>query len=114
MEAKEQKKPGQPEGKLSYDELNKAASEIHLQYQRLTEQYRKLAQEHQRALEALQSREFDYTSFLVSMLFKVVEHPDQFDYDFVKWCVTNIQDALRSFHAAMNEKPGEERTDAAQ
>ena len=113
MEATEQKKPGQPEGKLSYEELNKAASEIHLQYQRLTEQYRKLAQEHQRAIEALQSREFDYTSFLVSMLFKVVEHPDQFDYDFVKWCVANIQDALRSFHAAMNEKP-EERADAAQ
>lgn len=114
MEATEQKKPGQPDGKLSYDELNKAASEIHLQYQRLTEQYRKLAQEHQRALQALESREFDYTSFFVSMLFKVLEHPDQYDYDFVKWSAGKIQDALRSFDQAMNEKPEGGAADAAQ
>lgn len=113
MEATEQKKPGQPEGKLSYDELNRAASEIHIQYQKLVEQYRQLAQEHQKALAALESREFDYTSFFISMLFKVMEHPDQYDYDFVKWSAGKIQDTLQSFDQAMNEKP-EERADAAQ
>lgn len=114
MEAKEQKKPGQPDGKLSYDELNKAASEIHLQYQRLTEQYRQLAQEHQKALAALESREFDYMSFFLSMLFKVMEHPEMYTSAFVTWVGKKIEDALRSFDQAMNEKPEGGAADAAQ
>ena len=55
MEENKSKKTNE---KLSYEELNKAASELHVQYQ-------KLAVEYQKAMKALNDREFDYMSVLL-------------------------------------------------
>ena len=94
-EKKEQKK-------LSYEELSKAASELHVQYQ-------KLAQEYQKAVEALRNREFDYTSFFLQMLFKVMDHPEMYKDTFVTWCSDNIEAALTSFAESTKPKEEEEK-----
>ena len=101
MEGK--KTTGQPE-KLPYEELAKNFGELHLQYQ-------KLVQEYQKAMQALNSRDFDYTSFFLSMLFKVMEHPEMYTDEFVGWASNQIEKALRSFGKAMNS---EEKTDEAE
>ncbi len=87
--------------KLTYEELNKVASELHQNYQ-------KLMQEYQRAMEALQRRDFEYTSFFITMLFKVMEHPDMYTRNFVEWCSENIQGALTTFSEGMKEQQAEE------
>ena len=84
--------------KLSYEELSQAASNLHVQYQKLLAQY-------QKAMAALNDRSFEYTSFFLSMLFKVMEHPEMYSEDFVKWCAGNIESALRDFEDA--SKPAE-------
>lgn len=89
MEEKKQKK-------LTYEELSKAASDLHIQYQ-------KLAAEYQKAMQALHDRDFDYTSFFLQMLFKVMDHPDQYKSDFVVWASTSIEDALQAFAANFNK-----------
>ena len=99
------KKAGQQE-KLSYEELSQAASDLHVQYQKLVAEYKKLGEEYQKAVEALRNRDFDYTSFFLSMLFKVMEHPEMYNDKFVSWCSENIEGALTSF--AENTKPKEE------
>lgn len=76
--------------KLSYEELSKAASELHMQYQKLVAEY-------QKAMEALRNRDFDYTSFFLSALFRVMEHPEMYKEEFVQWAATNIENALTSF-----------------
>lgn len=97
------KKAGQQE-KLSYEELSKAASDLHVQYQKLVVEY-------QKAMEALRNRDFDYTSFFLSMLFKVMEHPEMYSDEFVNWSSKHIEDALYSFEKAMMP---EEKTDEAE
>lgn len=91
----EKKKSGQQE-KLSYEELVKNFGELHLQYQKLVAEYRK-------AMEALNSRDFDYTSFFLSMLFKVMEHPEMYNEEFVSWTTKHIEDALYAFDNAMKQ-----------
>lgn len=76
--------------KLTYEELSKVASDLHVQYQKLMAEYKK-------ALAALESREFDSISFLLHSLFKVLDHPELFKDEFVKWSIENIQGALTSF-----------------
>lgn len=93
----EKKKAGQPE-KLSYEELAKNFGDLHLQYQKLVAEYRK-------AMEALNSRDFDYTSFFLSMLFKVMEHPEMYNEEFVSWTSKHIEDALYAFDNAMKQQP---------
>ncbi len=93
----EKKKNGQPE-KLSYEDLAKNFGELHLQYQ-------KLVQEYQKAVQALNSRDFDYTSFFLSMLFKVMEHPEMYSEEFVSWAGKHIEDALYAFDNAMKQQP---------
>ena len=93
----EKKKNGQPE-KLSYEDLAKNFGELHLQYQ-------KLVQEYQKAVQALNSRDFDYTSFFLSMLFKVMEHPEMYNEEFVSWAGKHIEDALYAFDSAMKQQP---------
>lgn len=88
MEEKNQTK------KLSYEELSKAASELHVQYQKLVAEYRK-------AMTALNNRDFDYMSFLLTMLFKVMEHPEMYTENFVKWAAQNIEQSLTSFAESM-------------
>lgn len=104
----EEKNKNQQPKKLSYEELSKAASELHVQYQKLVAEY-------QKAMEALQNRDFDYTSFFLQMLFKVMEHPEMYTDEFVKWASTNIEAALMSFadNFKSPEKP-EEKKDEAQ
>jgi hypothetical protein len=91
----EEKKNQKPE-KLSYEELSKAASELHVQYQKLMVEY-------QKAMDALNNREFDYTSFFLQMLFKVLEHPSQYNKQFVSWAAKNVEAMLTSFAENMSE-----------
>jgi len=93
----EKKKNGQPE-KLSYDELKQRFGDLFGQYQKLSAEY-------QRAMEALNNRDFDYTSFFLSMLFKVMEHPEMYTSDFITWTAGKIMDALYSFDKAMKQQP---------
>lgn len=90
--------------KLTYEELSKAASDLHVQYQKLVVEY-------QKAMQALNNRDFDYTSFFLSMLFKVMEHPEMYSEEFVAWTSKHIEDALYSFEKAMNPEQSEEKTD---
>lgn len=87
--------------KLTYEEVVQAASELDIQYQKLMAQY-------QKAIEALNSREFDYISFFLSMLFKVMDHPNMYKTEFVKWAQANIEQMMTSF-AANLQKPSEEK-----
>ena len=100
----EEKKNGaQPaQKKLNYEELQKAAGELSIQYQKLLAEY-------QRCQEILQRRDFDYTSFFLSMLFKVMEHPEMYKDEFVQWCVENIQGALTTFAQTMHDASEEEK-----
>ena len=83
--------------KLSYEELERAAGDLHMQYQKLVVEY-------QKAQQALAEMDFNQTSFFLSMLFKVVEHPEAYTEEFNKWAVENIQGAMIAF--AENLKSG--------
>lgn len=100
----EKKKPGQTE-KLTYDELKQRFGDLFGQYQKLSAEY-------QRAMEALNARDFDYTSFFLSMLFKVMEHPEMYTDTFVTWAGKKIEDALYSFDKAMTGQPEEKKDEA--
>lgn len=102
MEVKKQVK----DQKLSYEELSRAASELHMNYQKLQQKYME-------AVEALRNREFEYTSFFLQMLFKVLEHPEQYTQEFVDWSVKNIEGALQSFADSMTQA-AEENVKAAE
>lgn len=80
--------------KLTYEELAKNFGELHLQYQKLADAY-------QKAIAALNDKGFDYTSFFLSMLFKVMEHPEMYTEEFVSWASKNIEEALHSFDETM-------------
>lgn len=101
--AKEQKK-------LSYEELNQAASELWQANQKLTQQIQQMQK-------ALENRDFDYSSFFLSMLFKVTEHIDLYTDEFKKWTIENIQAALTSFAASYSElkddEPGKVQKDGS-
>ncbi len=100
------KKAMEENRKLTYEELSQALGDLHVQYQ-------KLAQEYQKALEALRNRDFDYTSFFLSMLFKVMDHPEMYNDDFVNWATRNIETALRTF-ADTGKEPDEEKGNEAE
>lgn len=84
------------EKKLSYEELQKLAGELHQNYQRLMTEYRK-------AIETLNQREFEYNAFFLDKLFKVIENADRFEPYFVTWCSKNIQESISSFYEAMTK-----------
>ncbi len=105
MEVK--KNPNPENRKLTYEELSKAASDLHVNYQKLMIEYRK-------AMEALQNRDFDYTSFFLSSLFRVMEHPEMYKDEFVNWCVENIESALTTFAESMKPQDTEEKKDEAE
>ena len=90
------------EKKLSYEELSQAASDLHVQYQ-------KLVQEYQKAMEALRSRECEYTSFFLQALFRVMDHPEMYKDTFVTWCSDNIEAALTSFVENTKAKEEEDK-----
>ena len=103
MEENKNKVEGKPE-KLSYEKLNEIASNLHVSNQKLYARVQELQ-------EALSNREFEYTSFFLTMLFKVVEHAEMYNQDFVDWTIKNIEDALRSFMASVEQTQAEEKTD---
>lgn len=80
--------------KLSYDDLQRVAGELSQQNQKMLAQIRQMQQ-------ALNDRGFDYTSFFLSMLFKVMEHPEMYSDNFVSWASGKIEDALMSFDKAI-------------
>lgn len=96
--------------KLSYEELNQAASELWQANQKLTQQIQKMQK-------ALENRDFDYSSFFLSMLFKVTEHIDLYSDEFKKWTIENIQAALTSFAASYSDlkesEPEKEQKDGS-
>ncbi len=85
----EEQKVKEPTAQLSYEELKNAASDIHMQYQ-------KLLNEHTRLLEVLNDRNFEYTQAFLASLFRVVEHPEMFTGSFVDKAVQLIEDILLS------------------
>lgn len=87
--------------KLSYEKLQQVAGE-------LSQQNQKMYQRMMEMQKALENRDFDYTSFFLSMLFKVMEHPEMYKDDFVSWASGRIEDALTSFDNAIS-KAAEEK-----
>ena len=83
--------------KLSYEELNRAAGDLYHQNQQLIARMKQME-------EALADSEFNRMSFLISMLFKVVEHSEMYKPEFVAWSVDTIEQSLAGFAAGM-EKP---------
>ena len=104
MEDKNKNKVGgnnQQPPRLTYDELKKLAGDLSQQNQQMMGQIRQMR-------DALERRDFDYTSFFLSMLFKVMEHPEMYKDTFVKWASESIEEALSSFAKALSpEKPQE-------
>ena len=94
------------QNKLSYEELSKKFGELYAQYQKATEYIQKLQG-------ALNENTFNQTSFFISMLFKVMEHPEMYNEDFVKWAQENIESALRTFAEAFAEPKEEEKKEEA-
>ena len=80
MEEKKNKQ-GQNQEKLSYEGLKKTAADLYQQNMQLRHQL----------------EQFDSTSFILSMLFKVMDHKENYDADFVEWVKNNIHEALKSF-----------------
>lgn len=95
MEAKQQNK------KLTYEELSQKFGELFAQYQKATAYIQKLES-------AMNENSFNQTSFFISMLFKVMDHPEQYNPDFVKWASENIESALREFASAFSAPEKEE------
>lgn len=90
----EAKKTEKKQEKLTYEQLQHVAGELSQQNQRLMQQVRQMN-------EALDRRDFDYSSFFLSMLFKVMDHPEMYDEQFVEWAKDSIQEALSAFSKAI-------------
>ena len=84
MEAKQEQK------KLTYEELSAKFGELFASYQKATAYIQKLEG-------ALNDDSFNKTSFFISMLFKVMEHPEMYDTDFVEWSKDNVQSCMKTF-----------------
>lgn len=80
----------QKQKKLTYEELSQKFGELFSQYQKATDYIQKLQT-------ALNEESFNRASFFISMLFKVMEHPEMYSDEFVKWAQENIETSLRAF-----------------
>lgn len=90
------------QAKLTYDELQQKFGELFAQYQKATNYIQKLEQ-------TLSESTFNQTSFLISMLFKVMDHPEQYKTDFVKWASENIESTLAELANALSARGEEEK-----
>lgn len=86
---------------LSYDELKKVASDLHAQNQQMSAYIRKMQA-------ALDDQMFNQSSFFISMLFKVLEHPEMHTEDFVSWAAQKIETALKTFDEIIEGESKEE------
>ena len=100
MEEKKTTVEGQAQEKLSYDKLKQMVSDLYADNQKLSRRVEQLTQ---------QLNQFDSTSFVLSMLFKVMDHPNQYDKPFLAWAKANIQSALTAMLAPEPEE--EEKKD---
>ena len=96
--------------KLSYEELNQAASEMSMQLQRLSQQMGLERQKHQRELESCNM--FNMFKRL-EFLFKVVENASMFPADFVEGVTKEVVDLLSISKEQENkeEKPDDTNGD---
>lgn len=76
--------------KLSYEQLNHMAGDLYQQNQQLVARIKQMQ-------EALEDTEFNHLSFFLSMLFKVIDHPDSYTGDFVVWCTESIEHMLTGY-----------------
>lgn len=96
MEEKKNKQ-GQDQEKLSYESLKKTAADLYQQNMRLQHQL----------------EQFDATSFILSMLFKVMDHKENYDNEFVDWVKKNIQGALTTFMEQFGEQENKDEDEHA-
>lgn len=97
-------KPVASQPKLTYDQLSKIAAD-------LSQQNQNLVQRLQQMKEALEDNSLNEMSFFLSMLFKVVDHKESYDPEFVKWVVANIQSILTAYatEKAKSAQPEEKK-----
>ena len=103
----EQETTQKKETAITFDELKKNFGELHLQYQKLLGMYRQ-------AQQSLANRSFEFTSFFLQMLFKVVEHPEMYTEEFTKWAVDNIQSLLKNYAESLAGAAEEHEAENAQ
>lgn len=89
--ANEEKSNQQEVKQLSYDELRKAASELSMQLQRMSQQFNIERQNHQKEMQELQM--FNMFKRL-DFLFKVVENAPMFPAEFVENITKEVVDLL--------------------
>lgn len=89
--ANEEKSNQQEVKQLSYDELRKAASELSMQLQRMSQQFNLERQNHQKEMHELQM--FNMFKRL-DFLFKVVENAPMFPAEFVENITKEVVDLL--------------------
>lgn len=86
--------------KFTYEQLSKAFNDLHAQYQKLLNDYRG-------AVQALNN--FDSTSYVLSMLFKVLERPEMYSPEFTAWCAKEVEKAVHGIYDGANDKPEAEQ-----
>lgn len=105
--ANEEKSNQQEVKQLSYDELRKAASELSMQLQRMSQQFNLERQKHQKETQELQM--FNMFKRL-DFLFKVVENAPMFPAEFVENITKEVVDLLSLSNEQENK---EEKPDGA-
>lgn len=96
-------KKNEGQEKISYDQLKNYYAELRAQYDKAMAHIQELHQ-------ALDSREM--TSFALTSMFKVMEHPNRYNEKFVNWCASNIQASVTAMVEAINAS-GEEKKEEA-
>lgn len=106
--ANEEKSNQQEVKQLSYDELRKAASELSMQLQRMSQQFNLERQKHQKETQELQMfnmfKRLDY-------LFKVVENAPMFPAEFVENITKEVVDLLSLSNEQENKEEKPDGTD---
>lgn len=106
--ANEEKSNQQEVKQLSYDELRKAASELSMQLQRMSQQFNLERQKHQKETQELQMfnmfKRLDY-------LFKVVENAHMFPAEFVENITKEVVDLLSLSNEQENKEEKPDGTD---
>ena len=106
--ANEEKSNQQEVKQLSYDELRKAASELSMQLQRMSQQFNLERQKHQKETQELQM--FNMFKRL-DFLFKVVENAPMFPAEFVENITKEVVDLLSLSNEQENKKEKPDGTD---
>ena len=106
--ANEEKSNQQEVKQLSYDELRKAASELSMQLQRMSQQFNLERQKHQKETQELQM--FNMFKRL-DFLFKVVENAPMFPAEFVENITKEVVDLLSLSNEQGNKEEKLDGTD---